>query len=117
MSVGCSEQENKSNQYKIRMRNKSKTISQKLPPAHRTVILLHDPGVDAILVIEVHARQQPHLIASSQMSQTNTEQFERMSASLSAQCNVTYNATVHLKQLRAQVNEGRTKCFCPNPQW
>ncbi len=116
VSGGCLQQEKKRIQYKIRMKNKGKTISQKLPPAHRTMILLHDPWVDAILVIEVHTRQQPHLIAPRQMSQTDTEQFEGMCASMSAQCNVTCNATVHLKQLRAPVNEGRTKCFCPNPQ-
>jgi hypothetical protein len=99
---------------KLRIRNKAKTMSQNLLPAHGTMILLHDPGIDAILVIEVHARQHPHLVTTSQRSQTDTEQFERISASMSAQCNVTCNATVHLKQLRAAVNEGRTKCFCPN---
>ena len=53
-------------------------------PAHRTLILLHEPGVDALLVMHVHARQQPHFFTFGERQQTNTEADSRVTAAITA---------------------------------
>ena len=42
-------------------------------PADWTLVLLLEPGVDALLVMHVHARQQPHFFTFGERQQTNTE--------------------------------------------
>jgi hypothetical protein len=41
-------------------------------PADRALIFLPEPGIDALLVMHMHAGKQPHLIAFAKRNQTNT---------------------------------------------
>jgi hypothetical protein len=46
-------------------------MERKAAPADRALIFLYEPGIDALLVMHVHAWQQPHFIAFRKRHKTN----------------------------------------------
>lgn len=46
-------------------------MEKKAAPADRALIFLYEPGIDALLVMHVHAWQQPHFIAFRKRYKTN----------------------------------------------
>ncbi len=46
-------------------------MEKRAAPAYRALIFLYEPGIDALLVMHVHAWQEPHFIAFRKWYKTN----------------------------------------------